>query len=108
MIHEPTHTVYALIRTDLALADQIVQIGHACWEAGRRCGAAGSAPRLVVLEVPTQPALSDALEELRLAGIVATAFVEPDRGLGLTAACTEPVSAPRRFLRRGRLWRPES
>ncbi len=101
-------TVYAVVRTDLALADQIVQIGHVCWEAGRKCSAVGLAPRLVVLGIPTQPALVDTLEDLRLAGVAVTTFVEPDRGLGLTAACTEPVSTARRALRHGKLWRPES
>ena len=100
-------TAFALVRTDLSLADQIVQLGHACLEAGRRFTWPAEPATLVVCAVDSQTALRDTLEDVRLRAIEAAAFVEPDRDLGLTAACTGPLD-PRhaKGLRRLRLWRP--
>lgn len=99
-------TVYVLVRTDLDLADQVVQVGHACFEAGQRFGQPGPPTILVVLAVGAEAELASALEEIRLRGVQAVGFVEPDRGLGLTAACTEPISTPtrKRPLRHRPLW----
>ncbi len=97
---------FALVRLDLGPADQIVQLGHACLEAGRCFAWPSGSATLVVLAVETAAALRDAIEEARLAGIRAVAFVEPDRALGLTAVCTEPT-VERRCFRHHRLWRPQ-
>ncbi len=101
-----TATVYVLVRTDLDLADQVVQVGHACFEAGQRFGQSGPTPLLVVLAVGAEAEMAGALEEIRLRGVKAVGFIEPDRGLGLTAACTEPISTPahKRPLRHRPLW----
>lgn len=100
-------TAFALVRTDMDLADQIVQIGHACLEAGRRFGWPREPVTLVVCGVDSARQLRDVLEDARLSDIATAAFVEPDRNLGLTALCTEPID-PRsaRCFRRLSLWRP--
>lgn len=94
-----------LVRTDILLAQQIVQVGHACLEAGRRFEWPQEACNLVVLGVATLSDLHTALEDAELAGIQTACFFETDGQLGLTAACTEPLTGPiRRVFRRFTLW----
>jgi hypothetical protein len=99
-----------LVRADIPLADQMVQVGHACLEGGRRFAQPAEPCNLVLLSVPSERHLRDAVVRAELAGIRCVAFNEPDDDLGDTAACTEPVSARgRRVFRRFPLWRsPET
>ena len=93
------------MRTDIALADQIVQVGHACLEAGRRFVQPAAPCNLVVLGVPSVVHLRDAIARAEFAGIRCAIFHEPDDGMGDTAACTEPISGnARRVFRRFPLW----
>lgn len=93
------------MRTDLSLAVQLVQVGHACVEAGSRYPGNGSPSHLVLFGVGSEARLLDAVAWLEAAGIRSVAFFEPDAGLGYTAACTEVVaSSTRRYLRRFKLW----
>lgn len=95
-----------LVRTDIPLAQQVVQVGHACLEAGRRFDWPEETCNLVVLAVPTQRDLQIRVERACLAGIRIAVFDEPDDALGITAACTEPLTgAARRIFRRLPLWR---
>jgi hypothetical protein len=94
-----------LVRADIPLADQIVQVGHACLEAGRRFAQPAEPGNLVLLSVPSERHLHDAVARAELAGIRCVVFNEPDDHLGDTAACTEPVLArDRRVFRRFPLW----
>ena len=100
-------TAFALVRTDMELADQIVQLGHACLEAGRRFAWPNEPVTLVVCGAASAMELNDVLEDARLQDIKTAAFVEPDRDLGLTALCTEPLDRRgARCFRRLTLWRP--
>src|SRR5207249_7393259 len=94
----------------IPLADQVVQVGHACLEAGGKFGSpppASGPCHLVLLGVPTERHLREALARLEALGVRYVFFFEPDEGMGYTAACTEPVeSAQRRFFRRFPLWQP--
>jgi len=93
-----------LVRTDLPLGAQLAQAGHAAVLAGTRFAPPEHA-YLVVLGVPHQPALLDAVARLEAAGVRLAVFYEPDGGLGYTAACSAPVPAPlRRLFRRYALW----
>jgi hypothetical protein len=93
------------VRTDIPLADQIVQVGHACLEAGRRFVWLAEPCNLVVLSVPSVAHLRDAVVRAELAGIHCAIFHEPDDEMGNTAACTEPISCDqRRMFRRYPLW----
>jgi len=94
-----------LVRADIPLADQIVQVGHACIEAGRRFAQPAEPCHLVLLSVASERHLRDAVARAELAGIRCTVFNEPDDDMGDTAACSEPVLAgDRRVFRRFPLW----
>lgn len=104
--------MYVFVRRDLLPADQMVQVGHVCAEAG----AAFHPPcacRLILLSVEDEADLIRSVEICRARGIRLLTFYEPDTifetsdvPMGRTAAATEPISgAQRKFLRRFRLWR---
>lgn len=98
--------MYAIVRTDIPLADQLVQVGHACLEAGNRFEQTVDPANLVLLGVPSQQKLYDAIARMEAAGIRCEVFYEPDDEMGHTAVCTEPVSGlQRRVFRRYRKWR---
>jgi hypothetical protein len=95
------------VRTDIPLADQIVQVGHACLEAGFKFQKPDETIHLVVVGVESQTQLLTVLEGLRLRDVRYVMFFEPDNGLGFTAACTEPLSNRyRREFRDFPLWKP--
>ena len=95
-----------LVRTDIPLADQVVQVGHVCLEAGKRFDWSSQPCHLVLLAVASEAQLLTAVAQLQLANIACELFYEPDDNLGYTAACTNPVAGEqRRFLRRYPLWR---
>jgi hypothetical protein len=94
-----------LVRTDIPIADQIVQVGHACLEAGSRFAQPSPPSHLVVLAVSSEARLHHAIARIQLAGIRCAVFHEPDDDMGDSAACTEPVSdAHRRIFKRHALW----
>jgi hypothetical protein len=89
------------VRTDIPLADQAVQVGHACLEAGARFAQPPEACHLVLLAVSSEATLRDALAWLDIMSIRYALFFEPDDKMGFTAACTEPlVDERRRIFRR--------
>lgn len=93
------------MRQDIPLANQVVQVGHACLEAGWRFPAPAAPCNLVVLAVPDQRALLAVQDRLDAAAIAYVRFLEPDDDFGLTAVCTAPLSgAARRLFRRYPLW----
>ena len=93
------------MRTDLPLAGQLVQVGHACLEAGWRFAQPDSPCRLVVLAVSNEPALLAAVARAEARGIRCWVFYEPDGVPGYTAACSEPVAGDaRRVFGRYPLW----
>ena len=95
------------MRTDIPLADQIVQVGHACLEAGFKFQRPEETIHLVVVGVESQTQLLTALEGVSLRDIRYVMFFEPDNGLGFTAACTEPLNNRyRREFRDFPLWKP--
>ena len=90
---------------DIPLADQIVQVGHACLEAGKSFEQPSQSCNLVVLSVPSERHLHEAVARIRFAGIECFVFFEPDDDMGYTAACTQPVQASyRRVFKRFPLW----
>jgi hypothetical protein len=96
---------YVLVRTDIPLADQIVQVGHACWEAGLKFQKPDETINLVLLCVESERQLLEIAEGLRLRGIQFVLFHEPDDDMGFTAACTQPLETRyRREFRNFPLW----
>lgn len=93
------------MRGDIPLADQIVQVGHACLEAGSRFPQPDTACNLVLLGVASEKHLLDAVENLDAAGIRCVVFHEPDGGMGYSACCSEPIAGSRRrSFRKFALW----
>jgi hypothetical protein len=94
------------VRTDIPLADQIVQVGHACLDAGNRFELTQNPCNLVLLAVHSEFDLLNTVERVEMAEVKCVTFYEPDDGLGYTAACTEPITGlNRRLFRRIPLWR---
>ena len=103
--------LYVFVRTDIPIADQIVQVGHVCALAAStftvpdRC-------RLVLLAVDNDAAIGEAVDRCQQHDIRSVTFYESDAvengqaPMGATATCTEPIPwSARRPLRRYRLWR---
>ena len=94
-----------LVRSDIPLADQITQVGHACLEAGWQFARTAVPCHLIVLSVASEAQLTDWVSYAARWGIRCALFYEPDDNLGATAACSEPVyGAARRCFRRLPLW----
>lgn len=96
---------YVLVRTDLPIWVQLVQVGHACITAGAKFGCP-EYHHLVLCGVPSETDLNEAAITIAAEGIGCCVFYEPDDGIGHTALCTAPVTDPlqRRFFRRFPLW----
>lgn len=107
--------IYVFVRTDLTLAHQAVQLGHASAEAGSlfyRPEEHGVAS-LILLQLSDPSALLKAQCALARQSIVFTTFHEPDRNttrsdgspVGLSAIATRPTSHDEwAFFRKWRLW----
>ena len=94
------------MRTDILLADQIVQVGHACLEAGFKFQKTSEMIHLIVVCVESEIQLLSTLDRIGLRGIQFAAFHEPENQMGLTAACTQPLTgAYRREFRYLPLWK---
>ena len=95
------------MRTDIPLADQIIQVGHACLEAGFKFRKPDEIVNLVVLGIQSETHLLAILESMSLRGIHFVLLHEPDDHMGFTAACTEPLTiAYKREFRKFPLWDP--
>ncbi len=89
----------------MPLANQLVQIGHACLEAGHQFSWPAQSCHMVLFAVASEEQLIRAVEYIEQQGIRVHVFYESDFPQGYTAACTEPVSNERRHLfRKFRLW----
>jgi len=94
------------VRQDISLAAQLVQVGHACLEAGQRFEQPAQPCHLVLCGVSSEEQLARVVEQLEQQEVRVFLFYEPDFPRGYTAACTEPVCGERRrIFRRFRLWR---
>lgn len=105
---------YVFVRTDIPLADQMVQIGHVCHRAGVEYGEDVALASIVLVGVRNLDALCDAMAHLDR-NMIAMVFVkesdpvEPGgEPMGITAACTEPLDPGQRAgLRRFECYRPK-
>jgi hypothetical protein len=94
------------VRTDIPLADQVVQVGHACLEAGFKYPRPNEIVNLVLLTVASEKQLLVYIGRLGTTGIKYALFHEPDNQMGYTAACTEPLAAiHKREFRHLPLWK---
>ena len=100
------HTIYVLVRTDISLAQQIVQAAHATAEAARSLyRSEHGIASLVLLAVLDKASLHQAQLQLQHKGIACELFHEPDFGMGDSALATQPVpDAMRKHFRSWPLW----
>ena len=98
---------HVLVRTDIPLAQQMVQAIHAAMNIAAEFGPPAAQCRLALLAVPDRAALCDWAHRLSCRGVPFSLFEEPDHGLGATALATAPASSKdRRLLGRLPLWEP--
>ena len=99
--------IYTFIREDLSPEQKIVQIGHACYEAGKLFRDDQGISNLVLLSAKDENALIDISEKLGMRGIKFYIFYEPDNSMGNSAICTEPIieNRDRNFFKKWNLFR---
>jgi len=83
------------IRKDLPIVQQLVQVGHVCYEAGNKFNASDNT-HLVLFQINSEKELLNIEEKLLLKGILTHKFFEPDNDYGFTSLCTEPISGSKR------------
>lgn len=99
--------IYTFIRKDLSPEQKIVQIGHACHEAGKRTEDK-EISSLVLLAAENEQDLKNIAEELDMKGIDHYIFFEPDFGpMGYSAICTRPIAEKReqRLFKKWKLYK---
>ncbi len=89
-----TSYIYTFIRRDLSSEQKIVQIGHACYEAGKAFGADEGISNLILLAAEDEHDLKHIAHKLESRGIDFHIFFEPDHGMGYSAICTRPITDP--------------
>lgn len=97
--------IYTFVRTDISPEQRIVQIGHACYEAGKRFKDNVGISSLVLLSAANEEELLDISYKLGFRGIDHYVFNEPDFGMGHSALCTAPIidQRERNFFKRWKL-----
>lgn len=95
-----------VIRTDLPIAQQIVQACHASSMAGHRFVGWKDDTRMALLAARDLETLASAADKLRGAGIDFHEFFEPDHGIGISALASAPIpwKVASRTLRNLPLW----
>ena len=94
---------YTFIRTDIPIAQQIVQAAHATLEAGLKAGQTSKfheTTSIILLEAHSEEKLLEAHGNITQAGIDCALFYEPDDHLGYdpsyTSFATIPITADQR------------
>lgn len=102
--------IYTFIREDISPAQQIVQLGHACHEAGKLLPHEEYKypSSLILLSAKNEDDLIMISRKIDRAGIDHHIFFEPDNRMGYSAICTRPIIADREraFFRKWDLYRP--
>jgi hypothetical protein len=99
------HWSYTFIRTDLPIAQQGIQAGHAAWECGRKSQFDGH-PSLIYFEARDQKHLLECQQYAESHGLRTFPFFEPYQDWGLTAFAIEPIPQDLRALfKQFKLWR---
>lgn len=88
----------------MPIADQMVQVGHVCYEAGLKFQAQNNT-YMVLCQVDSQEDLLEIEMRLNDSGVETHKFYEPDDNLGYTALCSCSVSGKeRKIFRKYKLW----
>jgi hypothetical protein len=87
------------VRTDIPLAQQMVQASHAALEAGLKDNRSYSqTSSIIIFQIQSELELTEELEYIRSLGIVCAKFFEPYEDMGITAFATLPISEEYRPL----------
>lgn len=99
--------IYTFIREDIPTAQQIVQIGHACYEAGKLFKDTNGISSLILLSAKNEDDIKDIGLKLDMRGIEYYSFFEPDGNMGYSAICTRPTTEERdrKFFRKWNLFK---
>lgn len=99
--------IYTFVRKDISPEQKIVQIGHACYEAGKKFKDEFGISSLILLEAQDENDLKLIAHKLESRGIDFYMFFEPDNGMGFSAICTEPLEdgQHRSFFRKWNLYK---
>lgn len=99
--------VYILVREDLTLAQQGVQLAHAGMLAVSKHGGLKEDTRLIVLKVKDQDHLLEYENRSLSEGVNVVKFHEPDYGIGYSALSTAPISRKMgRLFKKLPMWKP--
>lgn len=101
------YAMYVLVRQDISLEQQLVQLGHATAEAGRSSyNEDHGIASLIVLSVKDKDALYKARDYLSHRQVEHSLFFEPDFDMGHSALCTRPLNTDeRKMMRKWPLWK---
>ena len=102
---------YIFIRTDLSLAQQIIQANHATYQMAATYPRHNktTTPSIVLVGVPHKTALERVIQKLQLNNINHTPFIEPDWDMGLSAVATTPnlTEEQHNALKNYNIWREQ-
>lgn len=98
--------IYVFVRQDISAEQRIVQVGHACYEAGKRFQDTLGISNLILLPASSEEELSDIAYRLDLNSIDHYMFYEPDNSMGHSALCTAPITdqKTRNFFKKWELY----
>lgn len=99
--------IYTFIRKDISPEQKIVQIGHACFEAGKRFQEPYGISSLILLEAEDERDILQIVQKLNEKGIEHYVFFEPDNNMGYSSICTCPIEDPRqrKFFKKWKLFK---
>jgi len=92
--------MYVFVRTDMTAAQQIVQAGHATYDAGQKFEKTEHPLHLILFGVKDESELLKASERIGILGVDHCMFYEPDYDTGYTAIATEPLYGIQRDVMR--------
>lgn len=94
------------LRTDIPLAQQLVQASHAALEAGLKDNHTyQQTSSIIIFQIPDEQTLKNELNYIQSLGIECASFYEPYEDMGITAFATLPVTEDKRhFFKKYTLW----
>ena len=101
--------IYTFVREDISPEQKIVQVAHACHEAGKLLPHTEyrQVSSLILLSAKDEDDLMIIARKIDRAGIDFHMFYEPDNNMGYSAICTRPIfnQRERSFFRSWDLYR---
>ena len=94
------------LRTDIPLAQQLVQASHAALEAGLKDNHTyQQTSSIIIFQIPDEQTLKNELNYIQSLGIECASFYEPYEDMGITAFATLPVTEDKRhFFKKYTRW----